>query len=61
MKMASVAALVPSFFILFGTAIALLVKPGLAGLLNSADLTASRRPYTPSLRPDKTMEVHLRA
>jgi K+-transporting ATPase ATPase A chain len=34
-KMASVAALVPSFFILFGTAIALLVKPGLAGLLNA--------------------------
>ena len=34
-KMAAVAALVPSFFILFGTAIALLVKPGLAGLANS--------------------------
>ena len=34
-KMASVAALVPSFFILICTAIALLVKPGLAGLANS--------------------------
>ena len=34
-KMASVAALIPSFFILFGTAISLLVKPGLAGLANS--------------------------
>ena len=33
-KMASVAALVPAFFILICTAIALLVKPGLAGLAN---------------------------
>ena len=34
-KMAAVAALIPSFFILICTAIALLVKPGLAGLANS--------------------------
>ena len=34
-KMAAVAALVPAFFILFCTAVSLLVKPGLAGLANS--------------------------
>ena len=34
-KMASVAALVPAFFILFCTAVSLLVKPGLAGLANA--------------------------